>query len=224
MDRGNDDVELGEAVVRKIEAAVGQNVDLGTIQDPRRPGTGIDRRDLGGPLIKSLRCQSLGDQQRLCMVGHHQVAVTALPGSPRHDGDLIAAVTPVAVGMQIAAKIPLLDQLGQRSLRGQLDLATALPQLRRYPGAPDGGIDLLFGLAGDFRAVFLEDAIFVDLELAPALRAAAQLNVVGLGPGEVLPGGAKAFRLHGAQVDLHPRTDADGRLGAALRDHLIDLR
>ena len=126
VDRGDDDLELGEAFVRKIEAAIGQNVDFGTIQDARHPRAGADRSDLGGPRRKALRRQPLGDQQRLRVVGHHQVAVTALPGRPRHDGDLVAAVTPVAVGMQIPAKVSLLDQLRQGTLRRQLDLATAL--------------------------------------------------------------------------------------------------
>src|SRR2546421_6974949 len=111
MDRSNDQVERGQGFVGKVEAAVGQDVDLGPVQDPRQARSGIDGRDLGGASSKALGCQPLGDLQRLRVVGQDDVVIAALLGGSRHLGDLVAPVAPITVRVQVAAQVSPLHQV-----------------------------------------------------------------------------------------------------------------
>ena len=112
--------------------------------------------------------------------------------------------------VQIAAQIRLLHQPWQRAACRQLDLAASLAELGWDPGAAKGGIDVLFGRARN--------------GFAHPLGAGAQLEVVGLRPGEGQPGRTETVRLHRPQVDLHAGADPDGGRGAVLGDHLVHLR
>ncbi len=82
--------------------------------------------------------------------------------------------------VQIAAKVFVQDQGGQGALGRELDLAPSFAQFGRDPGAADRGVYRFLRLAGDPRAIVLEHAVLVDLELAHLQRPAAQLDVVGL--------------------------------------------
>src|SRR3979411_647634 len=100
------------------------------------------------------------------MVRQDDIVVASLLRGSCHLGDFVTPVAPVAVRMQVATQILLLNQTGQRTAGRQLDLAASLAEFGWDPGAANGGINVLFGRAVD--------------GLAHPLRARPQLEVVCL--------------------------------------------
>ena len=97
--------------------------------------------------------------------------------------------------VKVPSDIRRLDQLRQFACSRCRDLPRVLPQFRRDEGQPQRLIDLLLGLPG--HTVIsgpLEHAVLVHL-VAHLDGDLAHLDVVLLGPGEVLQGGAVAPRL-----------------------------
>ena len=80
-------------------------------------------------------------------------------------------------------------------------------QFRWDEGQVEGGVDLCFGGASDELASLVDDAVFADGELA-VFGAASQLDVVELGAGEVVDGGAPEAGLEDPQVGLEAGFEA----------------
>ena len=137
------------------------------------------------------------------MVGDGDVFVPQLARRKGHVFDAVAAVGVLAVHVQVAANVVLGDELGQAPCHGRLDLAPVFPQFGRDPGQIDAGVHLFLLGAAD-AAGAAEDAVFVDLQAALHGQA-ANGDVVRLGAGEVLQGGAVGLGGHHAQVHLQAR-------------------
>ena len=123
--------------------------------------------------------------------------------------------------LQVAADVLELDEPRQAMLAGERDLAARLAQLGRHPVEAERVVDLGFGLSGDPPRAF-EQSVLV--ELVPLLLGdLAQLDVVRLGPREILQGRAVGGRLHGPQVHLQPAAQLDRGASFAFRDHVRDV-
>src|SRR3972149_4944539 len=115
------------------------------------------------------------------------------------------------------------DARGQPPLERRLDRPCVLPEFGRDARQSDGRVDFLLGGARDTPAGgLLEDTVLGDLEPLPH-RHVAQADVVGLGPAEVLEGGAEALGRDDPEVHPNPLPVTDRRLGLPLLQHLGDL-
>ena len=157
------------------------------------------------------------------MIGDRNVLVAVRFGRPRHLVDRVRAVAPPGVHLQIPADVFQLNEGGQPSPLGQLDLALILADLRRDPRQPDRGVDLLFGPAGDAAVVLDgEHAILIDLQ-ALLHRFLPQLDVVILAAGKILQRGAEGFGLHHPHVRLDAGIQHDAGPRGPLGQHLLYL-
>ena len=135
------------------------------------------------------------------VVGDRQVGVAAVAGGLGHLLERVAAVGEGRVGVQVAADVVDRDQLRQLAVAGRLQLAPPLAQLRLDVGVAEALVDPLLGRAElDLAALGLGDPVLGDREAAGD-RVLAQLDVVGLGAGEVLEQVAEGLRGDDPQVD-----------------------
>ena len=149
MDRGDDDVELGEAVVGEIHRAVGPDVALdagehGDAVEPLAQGA-----DAAGLLERAPLVEPVGHRQRLAVIGDRDVGEAGVAGGARHRLGIGAAVGGGGVHVQIAAQIGEASRARQGAALGGLDLAAVLAQLRRDEGESERPVDVLLGAAGD---------------------------------------------------------------------------
>src|SRR5689334_20883005 len=120
------------------------------------------------------------------MVGDREVRVAPGPGGLGHLLERVVPVGEGGVGVEVAADVAELDQLRQLALAGSAELSATLAELRLDVGVAEPLVDaLLGGAALDIAALDLGDAVLGDGEASPD-RVLAQLDVVVLGPGEVL--------------------------------------
>ncbi len=98
------------------------------------------------PLLAELRRQAADHRHPLRVVGHGDVLQPSLLGRLGHLLDRGHAVGPGAVGVQVAADVAQLDQLGELAGRGPLELAAGLAQLGREPGQVQRRVDFLLRL------------------------------------------------------------------------------
>ena len=73
MHGGDDEVELGEAVVRQVESAVAPDVALDARQQADAVEPRVERADPGGVLQRPALVEAVGHRQRLAVVGDRQV-------------------------------------------------------------------------------------------------------------------------------------------------------
>ena len=138
--------------------------------------------------------------------------------------------------LEVALQIREIDELREPARRGRLQLSAPLAQLGQDPRHLERREQFLLGGAGDARALaatlsLAEDAVLADLEPAP-LGELSDADVVLLGAGEVMDGGAPRLRRDHPQVHLEPGAQhqraprAPGHLhargpgeGGEVRDH-----
>ena len=103
-----------------------------------------------------------------------------------------------------------------------VDLAAHLAELRRNPLEAERRVDVLLALAGEPAVVVdREQSVLVQFE-AEADRAVAQRDVVALGSGEVLHGGAAAVGGDEPEIGLETALQEHARFGLALAEHAFD--
>ena len=225
---GHHQVELGEDVVRVVERAVGQDVDLaaGEHVDAVRVGLG-NVADLGGVGPYALDGQPVRLRLRAAVVGERNGVEAAADGFLHHAGDREAAVARRGVAVELGADGGRAHEVRGR---GVVEFTVVLAQFRRDPWEPERCVDLFLGACGHgLHAARLRGSLgtgFVGKEpvlvepLAGLLRAFAQADVVFLAAGEVEEGGAVLRIVHGAEVHLHAVVGADAGLGVAGDEHL----
>ena len=113
------------------------------------------------------------------------------------------------------------DELGQGAAVGQVDLAAVLAQFGDDVLQLQHLVDVLLALPAQPFHPFV-DAVLVDLQ-PPVLGDLAQGDVVRLGAGKVVQGGAVRVGLHGPQVDVQPLGELDGRARGPLHDDAFDV-
>ena len=124
MDRGDDDVELGEAVVGEIERAVGEDVALDAGEQRQALEAAVQRADPGRVCERARLVEAVGHRQRLAVIGDRDVLEAEPVRRCGHRLEVVLAVRRGRVHVQVAA------QVGQRDERGQRPRA-APPRFRR---------------------------------------------------------------------------------------------
>ncbi len=161
-------------------------------------------------------------QGALGVVGDGEDPIAAGPGGGHH---LLQRGAAVARDGRVQVKVA--DHVGQGAGQaaglGGLDLAGVLAQHRRDEGQPQGGVDLLLGLAGHHRRRPRSGAegVFVEGQVA-GQGPLPQLDVVPLGPREVEAGGAELVGGHDAHVDLGAPAGHHAGLGRTAHQHPVD--
>ena len=122
--------------------------------------------------------------------------------------------------VHVALYIGLRHQGGQCLICRSLDFALVFPQLGRNKIELELGIDLFFGFAGNWLLIVETcEAVFAQGE-THLQSALTQGNVVSLGAGEVLQGGAEGVRWKQTHIHLHTTALAKADLVFALRNNL----
>ncbi len=131
-------------------------------------------------------------------------------------------IGPIGVDMEVAENFGKFQEFREGPGLGGLDLALVLPQLRRDEGEAQGLIDFLLGAASEHPIFLVKEPILVEFPAA-GHSAFPQPNVVGFGPGEVLPGGAERFLGDDAQIGLQSPGKFDRGFFRPLGQNFLDL-
>lgn len=193
--RGHAQVEAGEELPRPVHLAVGADVQLRAVQHPHAaapaafavlPVELADTFALGeDPFVGHPLHGHVG-----AVVGDRVIGVAALGGRGDHLLQRGEPVGEVGVGVQIAADVLLLDQVGQLAAQPGLDLAAVLAQGGCDPRQAEAGVDVLLGLGDDLLpGLGVEEPVLGELELLVDGHLPGA-DVVRLGTGEVLHGRA----------------------------------
>ena len=123
MDRRDDDVELGEAVVGEIEAAVGEDVAFDSGEQREVLEASVQCPNARGVLERPALVEAIGHGERLAVVGDGDVLATEAMRGLRHRGQVVSPVGLRRVHVQIATQIGERDERRQRSAASGLDLS-----------------------------------------------------------------------------------------------------
>ncbi len=206
VDAADHDVKLGERVFGEIHFAVAFDVAFEAGENAEREAGAVQIANLFGESHCALFIQAVGHGERFGMIGDGDVFVAERVGGLGHFLERGAAVGFGGVHVQVAADVGEFDEFGQAVFERGFDFAAVLAQLGRNPGEAEGGVNFLFGFAGDALATLsvgieLEQAVFIERE-AKLQGAAAHQDVVLLAAGEILHGCAVAFLRERAQIHL----------------------
>ena len=147
VNRRDHDIEFGEDLVRQIEAAIFEDIDLDTREDANAIHLGS--ANFPHVLARARFVHAIGDGHGFAVIGDGDVFVSHLARGPRHLLDGMPAVAGGSVHLQIAVEIALLDEPGQAMLFGGFDLAAIFAQLRRNEVELEFRVDLFLAGAGD---------------------------------------------------------------------------
>ena len=110
MDRGDDDVEGGEAVVREVEGAVRQDVAFDTREHREAIERGRIRANALGRRVRAPFVEAVGHGQRLGVIGDRDVLQTARLCRRDHGLERLPAIRLGGVHVHIALQVRLRDQ------------------------------------------------------------------------------------------------------------------
>ena len=128
-------VELRQHVVGEVEPPVREDVALDPAQDAERREQLVRGGDLLALAADVVRREALDGADRRRVVADRDVVVAAVDRGARHLLDRGAAVRPGRVAVQVAADVPLLDEVRGRAAERRL------AQLRRAPGDAERRVD-----------------------------------------------------------------------------------
>ncbi len=152
--------------------------------------------------------------------GHVLVALGGCGGDHGLYG--VAAVTPIAVQVQVPPQVDLLHQAGQPVFLGHIQLPHAHPQLRRNVGQAEPGVEGGFiGERLNNPGAQVHHAVLVQRQ-ALAVGVFSQPDVVLLAAGEVLEHRTESIAVTQAQVYLDSRFHHHAGLLGAVSHHLLD--
>ena len=124
-------------------------------------------RDLLDPLPEPLGGDVVAEAVAGRVVGDRHVGVAALAARLGHLLERVAAVGEGRVGVQVAADVLEVDQLGQLAFARRLQLAAPLAQLGLDVGVAEALVDLLLGRAElGLTALGVGDPVLGDREAA----------------------------------------------------------
>ena len=225
VDRGDDDVELRRGSRRPDRAAVGEDVALDAGEQRQPLETAVERPDARRVFERARSSRPLAIASAL--LWSVMAMYRGRDGAPRRPWPRASSLPSRRgrVHVQIAAQIAARDERGQGARDGGLDFAAVLAQLGLDPRHAERAVDAFLGVAGDSCSSASTRNRPYSFNFRPALnRAVAQRDVVGLGAGEVLHGGAAALARHQPQVGLIAAAQPDARLRVALAEHALDAR
>ena len=217
------DVQLAQDLGREVQRPVGEDVALAAREDSNLEAR-LERPERPDLLAQPVDAQTARHGRGRRVVGDDDVLVAARLGRLDELLDRMVAVRPVGVRVQVAADPVGGHQPRQGARERGLDLSAIFAELGWDPREPHRRVHVGLGRASDPGAGRLvEDAVLADLELA-ARGHLAEADVVVLGTGEVLEGGAQGVGVDDPEVDLDPRAVVDRRLGAAGADDVQHRR
>jgi hypothetical protein len=217
--RREDHVELGEDIVRKVHAPVGQDVALRAREDPDLEA----RLELADQLTlrtQLLHAEAVRDGRGLRVVRHDDVLVAPRLRRRHELVERVPTIRPVGVRVQIAAQIGRGHEARETASTDRFHLAVVLAQLGREPRQADRRVDVFLGRAGDPRSRRLVEHAVLAEPQPLAHRELAHAHVVILAPSEVLQRCAERLRLDDAEVDVQSRLVQDRSARRAFRDDL----
>ena len=132
-------VELGEDVVREVEAPVGADVALDPAQDAERGERRVGRLDLDRLAAQVVGVEAGHDLDTLRVIADRQVVVPSVAGGLGHLPHAGAAVRPRRVAVQVAADVRFVDEAFRWWRRRELT------QLRGNRVEAQEGVDVIFG-------------------------------------------------------------------------------
>ena len=115
MDRGHDDVEDSQELVAEVDRAVGQDVGLGAVEDPKAGEAPGERPDLLPLRENTFFVEASGVGSRLAVIGDRDIGVAGVPRGHDHVFERVAAVGGGRVDVDQAAQVRLLEEPGERS-------------------------------------------------------------------------------------------------------------
>src|SRR4029450_4925372 len=130
MNRANDEVEPAEGGLVVVQAAGRENVSLDSFQDAKSLQTLVHGVDLVCLALEIVSSEATGVGWRLARVRDSEVLVPGILAGCGHLHDGIRSIRVVAVAMQKAFQVALLQKRGKRILRGSLDLSASFTDLR----------------------------------------------------------------------------------------------
>jgi len=140
---GDHDVERGKGVVRKIQRAVLQDVDLDALEYAHAPQPGIQAVD-GHTLPREARCiEAVGHGLPAGVLGDRDVGEPLLLRRRDHGLEGVVSVGLVGVHVEVAREVGPLHQRRQLAALCRLDLAAVLAQLRGDPRQADRSVHRL---------------------------------------------------------------------------------
>ena len=218
VDAGDDDVELREGAVVEIELAGAEDIDLDAGEDGDAAFHFIIHvADAGGVGEGAGVVHAVGHGEVLRVVGDGDVAETAGEGGFGHVADGAGSVGLEGVHVEIAADVVAGDEGGQAAFGfaseaggGGFELAAVLAEFGRDPGEIEGVVDVFFGFGSDDLVVFQAKQGVLGEGEATFDGALAEGDVVVLGAGEVLQGGAVGGAREEADVDLEVVAEGEG--------------
>ena len=217
VDRRHDPVELGQQLVLVVERPVGEDVDL-RAGEQLDPADGVTLRQLVDPLdlfMEPVWRDLVAETETRRVVGDREIGVTGIARGERHLLDRRGPVRGCRVTVQVPLQIGALDQVGQRTVGGGLELAAVLAQLGLDVLQAEQLVDLVFALATvRLAGRVVEHSIFRHVQ-PPPHGAVAQRHVVLLGTREVLHQVAELIGRDDPQVDLQPRMGPQSHAGLA---------
>ena len=191
VDAGDDDVELGERFVGQVELAFSEDVDFDAGEDVNAAGHFVvDLADAGSVGESAGIVHAVGHGEIFGVVGDGNVAATAEYGGFGHFADGAGAVRLGGVHVDVAVEVGEGDELREGVSGGGLEFAAVFAELGRNVVEVEGVVDGFFGFGGDDGVVFEAGEGVLGEGEAALDGALAEGDVVVLGAGEVLKGGA----------------------------------
>ena len=102
----------------------------------------VEVSDRARMLEDAMLVQPVRHRERLAVIGDREILQARRERRTRHGFHIGAAVALSGVRVKVATEIGLLDQARQRASLGRLYLAAVFPELGRYEGQPQRGIQL----------------------------------------------------------------------------------
>ena len=130
MDGGHDDIELGQACIRQVKAAVLEDVDLNPFENGKTVQLRVHAIDLAALPAEPRRVKAMRHGNATAVIGQRNVFIAARLRRLGHRFDGGRAVSPIGMDMEIAANVRAGHETRQLVRPGQRDLAAILAQLR----------------------------------------------------------------------------------------------
>ena len=222
VNAGDDVVQFRQKIVLKVQAAIPQDIDFRTGENPELVSVVrfVQLADVVDLFAQPFFIEAVGLNGGFAVISDAQVLKSQIAGGLGHVFEGILAVAGPGVIVKRAAEIGQLDQLRQVAFLRRFDFATVFAK---------GGIDVAqaeraveIGLVVDlwrrgFAAFGGSEAIFVQGE-SLFEGAAAESDVVFLAAGEVGQSEGVFLIGHGAEIALDAVFQADRGFGGAMNE------
>src|SRR5579871_981827 len=144
VNRAHGIVKFLEYIVRIIERAVSQDVDLARFENAKASQPSIKPVDQTNLSLQVSHGQAACNFQALRVVADAEIFITKLPRRSRHGLHRIAAITRGCMRVQVTANVLVTHQVGKAAVLGLPDLIPAFAKFGGNIGQPESGVEDCF--------------------------------------------------------------------------------